>query len=82
MYRTYLCTCTFYLYSLCNVRILYTVIPDPFGAAHSQFPEVVFVSKTKCFAMGGGGAPKDQNIMLPPTICTSVLGGGVNTFLL
>jgi hypothetical protein len=42
------------------------VIPDPFGAAHSQFPEVVFVSKAKCFAMGGGVRPKDQNIYAPP----------------
>jgi hypothetical protein len=57
------------------------VIPDPFGADPTQFSEVVFVSM-KCFAMGGG-ASKDQNIMLQPTICTSVLGGGcVNTFLL
>jgi len=44
----------FYVYSLCFVRILYTVIPDPFGADHSQFPEVVFVS-IECFAMRGGG---------------------------
>ncbi len=57
------------------------MIPDPFGADPTQFSEVVFVSM-KCFAMGGG-ASKDQNIMLQPTICTSVLGGGcVNTFLL
>jgi hypothetical protein len=71
----------FYLYSLCFVRVLYTVIPDPFGAAHSQFPEVVFVS-IKCFAMGGG-APKDQNIYAQPHHIYKCNGGGcVNTFLL
>ncbi len=54
--------CTAYVF----VRILYTVIPDPFDAAQSQFPEVVFVN-IKCFAMGGGGVrPKDQNIYLQP----------------
>jgi hypothetical protein len=76
LYRTYLCTCTFYLYRLCYVRILYTVIPDPFGAAHSQFPEVVFVS-IKCFAMGGGVRPRIKIFMPNPTICTNVMGGGV-----
>ncbi len=58
LYRTYLlCLYFFYLHRLCFVRILYTVIPDPFGAAQSQFPEVVFVS-IECFAMRGGGASK------------------------
>ncbi len=42
LYRTYPCTCTSYLYSLCFVRKLYAVIPDPFGADPTQFPEVVF----------------------------------------
>ena len=70
----------FYLYSLCFVRILYTVIPDPFGAAHSQFPEVVFVS-IEFFAMGGGVRPKDQNIYAQPHHMYKCNGGGcVNTF--
>jgi hypothetical protein len=72
----------FYLYSLCFVRILYTVIPDPFGAAHPQFPEIVFVS-INCFAMGGGALPKDQNIYAQPHHMYKSNGGGnVNTFLL
>ena len=41
------------------------MIPDPFGADPTQFPEVVFVS-IKCFAMGGGVRPKDQNIYAQP----------------
>jgi hypothetical protein len=66
----------FYLYSLCFVRILYTVIPDPFGAAHSQFPEVVFVS-IKCFAMGGGGCcQRIKNIYAQPHHMYKCNGGG------
>ncbi len=52
------------------------MIPDPFGADHSQFPEVVFVS-IECFAMRGGVRPKDQNIYAQPRHMYNCNGGGV-----
>ncbi len=71
----YFSTCTAYVLS--GHSILW--YPILFGAAHSQFPEAVFVS-IKCFAGGGGGCVQRIKIFMPnPTICTNVMGGGVWT---
>jgi hypothetical protein len=52
LYRTETLYLYFLFVQLCFARILYTVIPDPFGAGPTQFPEVVFVKNVLPWGRG------------------------------
>jgi hypothetical protein len=76
LYRTYLCTCIFYVYSLCFCQNTLYCDTRSFWCSPIPIPR-------SSFAMGEGVRPKDQNIYAQPHHMYKCNGGGcVNTFLL